>query len=77
MHAGSSAGDFGTIELQDGSGWVVTCHHNDVLTFVGTDEMGSGASDVAVGLTGRSKRGQDAEELRVLHVEDKRSPPQT
>src|SRR5262245_49205742 len=72
VHAGSSFGDFGTIELEDGKGWVVTCHHNDILTFVGPDEMSPGAEDLAIGLYGRSKRGQDAEQLRVLHVEDKR-----
>lgn len=46
VHAGSSFGDFSTIELPDGKGWVVTCHHNDILTFVGPDEMspGSGTS---------------------------------
>ncbi|HKB36495.1 MAG TPA: hypothetical protein VKD72_08585 [Gemmataceae bacterium] len=72
VHAVSSFGDFGTIELEDGKGWVVTYHHNDILTFVGPDEMSPDAADLAVGLYGRSKRGQDAEELRVLHVEDKR-----
>jgi hypothetical protein len=71
--AGSSFGDFGTVELDGGAGWVVTCHHNDVLTYVGPDEVGAEtASDLAVGLLGRSKRGRDAEELRVLHVEDRR-----
>jgi hypothetical protein len=73
VHVGSSFGDFGTIELQEGKGWVVTCHHNDILTFVGPDEVSPGAAEVAVGLYGRSKRGQDAEQLRVLHVEDKRA----
>jgi hypothetical protein len=72
VHAGSSFGDFTTITLDNGRGWVVACHHNDILTFVGPDEVSSGAGDLVVGLLGRSKRGQDAEELRVLHVEDKR-----
>lgn len=57
-------------------GWVVTCHHNDILTLVGPDEVGRDAEDLAVGLLGRSKRGQDAEGLRVLHVEDKRHAPE-
>ena len=73
VSAGSSFGDFSVITLDDGRGWVVTCHHNDILTFVGPDEVRHGAEEVAVGLYGRSKRGQDAEELRVLHVEDKRA----
>jgi hypothetical protein len=72
VHAGSSFGDFGTITLDNGRGWVVTCHHNDILTFVGPDEVGPDAGDVVIGLLGRSKRGQDAEECRVLHVEDRR-----
>lgn len=73
VHAGSSFGDFGTIELENGLGWVVTSHHNDILTLLGTDEVRGDASDLVIGLLGRSKRDQDAEELQVLHVEDKRA----
>lgn len=73
VHVGSSFGDFSTIELDEGRGWVVTCHHNDILTFVAPGEVTPDrASDVLVGLLGRSKRGQDAEELKVIHVEDRR-----
>lgn len=72
VHAGSSFGDFGMIKLKDGRGWVVTCHHSDILTFVGADEAGPDASEMVVGLLGRSKRAQDAEDVRVMHVEDKR-----
>jgi hypothetical protein len=72
VHAGSSAGDFGVITLTNGLGWAVTSHHNDILTFVGPDEVEAGSPDVTIGLFGRSKRGQDAAELRVLHVEDRR-----
>ncbi|MFF4104058.1 hypothetical protein [Streptomyces sp. NPDC001903] len=71
-HAGSSAGDFGVIDLKDVEGWVVTGHHNDVLTYVGLDEP-QDQSQTAVGLLGRSKRHQDGVELHVVHVEDKRS----
>lgn len=74
VHPGSSFGDFGTITLDDGRGWVVTCHHNDILTYVAPDEVTADrADDLIVGLLGRSKRGQDAEELRVVHVEDRRA----
>src|SRR5262249_42400840 len=76
VNAGSSFGDFTTITLDNDRGWVVACHHNDILTFVSPDEVGPDAEDLVVGLLGRSKRGQDAEELRVLHVEDKRSANQ-
>lgn len=72
VHAGSPFGDFSTITLEDDRGWVVTCHYNEILTFVGPDEVGPDAADVVVGLLGRSKRRQDAEQLRLLHVEDKR-----
>ncbi|MFE3852549.1 hypothetical protein ACFXPN_15555 [Streptomyces griseorubiginosus] len=70
-HAGSSAGDFGVIDPEGVEGWVVTGHHNDVLTYVGPDEP-QDESQIAVGLLGRSKRHRDGTELRVVHVEDKR-----
>ena len=72
VHVGSPAGDFSTIALEDGVGWVVTSHHNDILTFVSPDEVGDDPSDLSVGLLGRSKRDQDADALSVIHVEDKR-----
>ncbi|MER5965422.1 hypothetical protein [Streptomyces sp. NPDC002057] len=71
--AGSSAGDFGVIDLKDAEGWVVTRHHNDVLTYVGPDEPHD-PSEIAVGLLGRAKRHQDGTELHVVHVEDRRVP---
>ncbi|MFD9002994.1 hypothetical protein ACFV0T_18765 [Streptomyces sp. NPDC059582] len=72
VHAGSAAGDFGVIDLKDVEGWVVTGHHNDVLTYVGLDEPRD-QSEIAVGLLGRSKRHRDGTELRIVHVEDKRA----
>ncbi len=68
---GTSAGDFNVIALQDDPGWVVTSHHADILTYVGTDEFPEGAApeDMLVGLIGRAKRHQDAQELRVIHIE--------
>ncbi|CAL9664337.1 hypothetical protein SUDANB126_07158 [Streptomyces sp. enrichment culture] len=59
------------IDLKDVEGWVVTGHHNDVLTYVGPDEP-QDQSQIAVGLFGRSKRHRDGTELHVVHVEDKR-----
>ncbi|AWI32995.1 hypothetical protein [Streptomyces tirandamycinicus] len=70
-HAGSSAGDFGVIDLEDVEGWVVTGHHDDVLTYVGPDEP-QDHSHFTVGLFGRSKRHRDGTELHVVHVEDAR-----
>ncbi|MFB8353346.1 hypothetical protein [Streptomyces niveus] len=70
-HAGSSAGDFGVIDPKDVEGWVVTGHHNDVLTYVGLGEP-QDQSQIAVGLFGRLKRQRDGTELHVVHVEDRR-----
>jgi hypothetical protein len=73
VHAGCSAGDFGTIDLTNAPGWVVTSHHNDILTYVGPDEVAQpDASDVFIGLVGRGKRDEDARELEIIHVEDRR-----
>jgi hypothetical protein len=73
VHVGSPAGDFGVIELPDARGWVVTGHHPDILTYVAPDELTAPSpTDLAIGLTGRGKRDQDARELRVAHVEDRR-----
>ena len=73
VHAGSSAGDFSTITLHNDAGWVVTSHHKDILTYVGSEESGDDPSDLSVGLLGRFKRDQDAGALTVIHVEDKRN----
>lgn len=70
-HAGSPAGDFGVIDLKDADGWVVTGHHNDVLTYVGPAEPHD-PSHLAVGVFGRAKRHRDGTELHVVHVEDRR-----
>jgi hypothetical protein len=72
VHAGSPAGDFGVITLEPGPGWVVCGHHNDVLTYVGPDEV-TDDSELAVGLLGRGKRDRDGHELTTVHVEDKRA----
>jgi hypothetical protein len=68
---GTPAGDFDVIELQNHPGWVVTCHHPDILMYVGPEEFEAREEpdDLVIGLTGRARRHQDAEELRVVHVE--------
>ncbi|OLT20419.1 hypothetical protein BJF79_47350 [Actinomadura sp. CNU-125] len=75
VQGGTSAGDFGTIDLDAAPGWAVYGHHNDVLTYVAPEEAGDEPSDLAVGLLGRSKRDRDGRELTVVHVEDKRFSP--
>ncbi|WP_327038568.1 hypothetical protein [Micromonospora maris] len=71
VHAGTPAADFGTVTLDPDPGWVVYGRHDDVLTYVGPDEI-SDSSDLAIGLYGRRKRDRDGHELDVVHVEDKR-----
>jgi len=63
--------DFNVIGLRDDPGWVVTCHHPDILSYVGPDEVEGDTEPqgIVIGLLGRSKRGQDAEELEVVHAE--------
>ena len=71
VHVGSSAGDFSTITLENERGWVVSSHHNDILTYVDPEEAGDDPPDFLVGLLGRSKRNLDAETLTVIHIENK------
>ncbi len=73
VQVGTDSADFNVIELANSPGWVVTCHHPDILVCVPADgEERSDTSEVEIGLIGRSIRGQDAEELNVTHIEDKR-----
>jgi hypothetical protein len=53
---------------------VVTSHHNDIMTYVDPDEIGQpDPGDLFVGLFGREKRDQDAQELEIIHIEDNRA----
>lgn len=71
VQAGTPSGDFSVIPLANDPGFVVTCHHPDILAYVSPEEVGDEPSEVAVGLLGREKRDRDAHELRVIHVEDR------
>lgn len=76
VQVGTPSADFNVVELVEHDGWVVTCHHPDILTYMAPDEMGiedtsDAPDDMLIGLLGRSKRGHDAEELVILHIEDK------
>jgi len=74
VYPASPAGDFTTIKLIDDPGWVVAGHHPDILTYVSLAELETGkASDLLIGLLGRSKRSQDAKDLHIIHVEDHRT----
>src|SRR5688500_2809629 len=54
VHAGSPAGDFSTVKLTNDPGWVVTCHHPDILTYVAPGEVNNRATnDLTLGLLGK------------------------
>lgn len=73
VHIGSPSGDFDPIELENNLGWIVSFDHPDILTLVAPDEIEADASEIQVGLLGRSKRGEDAQTPHVVHVEDRRT----
>lgn len=73
VQVGTPSADFSVTALGEGEGWLVHCHHPGIVTYVGPEEgLGSAASEVIVGLLGRVKRHQDAQEQAVVHVEDRR-----
>ncbi len=68
-----SSADFSVTHLSEYPGWIVTCHHPAVLTYVHPSEVeDSDPLDHIVGLIGRSRRQQDSEDLEVVHVEGTR-----
>jgi len=69
VYPGSSFADFGTIKLDGNRGWVVTCHHDQILTLVGKNDVPPTAPEVEIGMIGRHMRGLDAVSLRVIHIE--------
>jgi hypothetical protein len=69
---GTASADFAVVEPEHGRGWVVTSHRPEILTFVGREEAAPYTDEITVGLMGRAKRGRDAEERRIIHVEDRR-----
>ena len=60
VQVGTPSADLCGVTLSDGSGWVVTGHHPDILNFVFADE-GDDDNHVPIGLLGRSLRAMDAE----------------
>jgi hypothetical protein len=71
-HAGTPLGDFSVLTLSQHPGWVVTYHHPEILNYVSPNEVEPSASNVKIGLLGRSKRHQDAEDPKIIHIEDMR-----
>ncbi len=73
-HVGTASADFSVITLSDGLGWAVTCHHPDVLSLVLAGEAGERATDLSIGLLGRSRRSEDATALKIVHAEGEIAP---
>ena len=72
VRVGTPSADFNVVTLLDDKGWVVTCHHPDILNFVFPNE-GDDDNDLPIGLLGRARRAADADDLCVVHIEDKRA----
>ncbi len=69
VSAGSSAGDFSIIHLDEYPGWLVTSHHDDIITYVAPSEGEFDVNEeVAIGFYGRSKRDTDSSELSIIHT---------
>lgn len=75
VEPGGPGGDFAVTHLSEYPGYIVTGGHPDMLVYVSPEDAGGYTNDMAVGLLGRAIRDRDAHELRVVHVEDKRSHP--
>ena len=69
VHAGCPAGDFNVVRLRGNDGWIVTSHHQQILTHVPIEEFEDQANELAIGLFGRANRDKDAREQKVTHVE--------
>jgi len=69
VHVGTSSADFSVVDLADGQGWVVTCHHPDILTYVDPEEIGPAPNELTIGMLGRGMRDDDAHDLHIVHVE--------
>lgn len=67
-HAGTPSGDFSVEAVEGHPGWLVTCHHPDILNYVEPQDT----SEMMTGLIGRGRRDADAQELTVVHVEERR-----
>ena len=72
VEIGSSQADFAVMEFDGEVGWGVTFDHPDLLTLVLPREISAQPSELMIGLLGRTKRGDDAEQLKIAHIEDRR-----
>jgi hypothetical protein len=67
--AGTDRGDFNFLTPTTVPGWVITCAHPDILTYLAPEEVDrEDLPRVALGLQGRAKRDQDARERRIIFL---------
>jgi hypothetical protein len=69
VRPGTASADFSVVPLDPVVGWVVTCEHESIHTYVHPSELGDDRDEASIGLLGRAKREKDAEELAVVHLE--------
>ncbi len=51
-------------------GWIVESEHEDIMTLIPKSELGEDAETHIVVILGRQKRFHDADELKIMHVEE-------
>ena len=67
VHVGTSSADFSVMELASSEGWLISCHHPDIITFVPIDVVPGGEeNELIAGILGRCLREDDAENLDVI-----------
>ena len=72
VNTGGTAGDFSVTHLNQTDGWVVSGHGYGMYTYVNPTEIESKSpTDVEIGIHGRSKRNQDGQNPKIIHVNKK------
>ena len=69
---GSSMGDFSVLLLEDYPGWIIGSDHPDILNYVAPEDVSADTNDMLVGLTGRQQRSDDAQQLKIIYIQDQR-----
>jgi hypothetical protein len=65
---GGELGDFGVHELTPNRGWLVTCAHPWMFTYVSSAQGRAETPAVAAGLFGRDMRDLDSHEQEIIYV---------
>ena len=74
VHAVGPAGDFNVISLKKNIGWVVSGHGYGMYTYVHPSELETNSpDDITIGLYGRSKRNDDGENPKIIHVNNSKN----